>query len=68
MSTSCVRRTGSDVYSALALSPSIIDILQAFIEHFLYSGIVPDTKDSDQRFIKIYFLQPGVGCGETTVN
>lgn len=48
MSTSCVCRTGSDVYSALALSSSIIDILQAFIEHFLYSGIVPDTKDSDQ--------------------
>ena len=43
MSTSYVHRTGSDMYSALASSSSVIDILQAFIEPFLYSGIVPDT-------------------------
>ena len=61
MSTSYVCRTGSDVYSALALSSSIIDILQAFIEHFLYSGIVPDTKDSDQDLLRfISFSQEWV--------
>lgn len=54
MSTSCVRRIGSDVYSALALSPSIIDILQFIVKHLLSISYILALCRTLKTGIKIY--------------